>query len=201
MLAGRHSPERWERYLAVAKMELEKEHYEAAESLLLEAVRAVYEPIGRKHLALANVFRQLGHHYGIFEKRYDRAGANYQRALAITETAAPKHPDLSGLYLEVGGSYSNQGDFENAEVFMRQALAFVEKHSATDVGAISNAVSALAKVLDTRGKVQEAEGLYLRNIKIMEQGITQHHLFPVWIAYSLADLAEFYRRPRLLCFG
>ena len=128
------------------------------------------------------------------KKRYDRAATNYQRAIYLTEEADLKHPSLGALYLELGQAYRGQGDLENAEAFMRKALAFSEEHLAVDAEAVRTVVGNLATVLDKRDKVEDAEAFYLREIKMMDQGMRKHHLYHVWIAYPLADLADLYRR-------
>ena len=55
-------------------------------------------------------------------------------------------------------------------------------------------VDNLAGVLDKRGQYAEAEQFYLRDLTIMQDGIKQHHLYKVWIAYPLANLGELYRK-------
>src|SRR5439155_903398 len=134
----------------------------------------------------------------------DDAVRNFERALRMAEKTRPGSQDVRDLHLELGQAYEGKGDLERAEALMRKALSEEEQRLRGIEGSLVKrmfrfreqrerdneslrvVVDNLAGVLDKRGQYAEAEQFYLRDLTIMQDGIKQHHLYKVWIAYPLA---------------
>jgi tetratricopeptide (TPR) repeat protein len=200
-------PALWEAYFAAAEAESDAGRLDSAEELLLRAAEAGPDDAW---IRIAGGFRTLGHRLS-FKKAYEDATRNYERALRMMERARPDSRDIGSVNLELGMAYEGMGDLERAETLMRKALDLEERYEAASSRsffrpsrerrertkeAIRVAVGNLAEVLDKRGKFEEAERFYLRDLAIMQEGIKGHHLYKVWIAYPLADLGELYRKQR-----
>ena len=62
-----------------------------------------------------------------FEKAYDVAVRNFERALRMAEKTRPGSQDVRDLHLELGQAYEGKGDLERAEALMRKALSEEEQ--------------------------------------------------------------------------
>ena len=109
------------------------------------------------------------------------------------EKVNPKHTDIAGIYVDLGNAYKSMGDYAKGEKSFRGALSRAE-NTPKNIEGVRVAVGNLAEVCDKQGKHEEAERLYLREIRIMEENSRENGLYKVWIAYPLAYLAEIYRK-------
>ena len=94
---------------------------------------------------------------------FDRAALHYRRALRITRRiCGAEHPDVAGLYHNLGGLAFTQGRYRSAERWGRAALELRTRLSGTGGIAVAADAAALAASLDGLGRHAEAQQLYHR---------------------------------------
>src|SRR5262249_53157240 len=81
----------------------------------------------------------------------------------------PDHPSVSSSLNNLGALYEDMGDYERAKQRLKQALAIDEKISGPDNRGLVPALNNLAEGCRLSRNFTEAQPLYLRAIKILEE--------------------------------
>jgi tetratricopeptide (TPR) repeat protein len=122
--------------------------------------------------------------------RYDEARALYERALVLAEQAATvDEGEIATLYHNIGGIEHARGNFAAGEPFARKGLEMRRRLSDGDAIALAADMVALAAILDGQQKFDEAEGLYLDALRILDADSERN---AGEIAVALNDLGAHY---------
>jgi tetratricopeptide (TPR) repeat protein len=104
-----------------------------------------------------------------FAGRYDDAEAAYARALPVAEAVAPDEPDLLATLLHnLGGLAHSRKRPRDAEPFARRGLELRRTRCGDPVGVAADA-AALASILETLERWDEAEALYREAVAVYEE--------------------------------
>lgn len=99
----------------------------------------------------------------------------YQEAIKLSQDAneplaeAPASNNLGTLY-------QNKGDYTNAEILLKQALALYEKALGSDATIVADASNNLALLYKIKGNLVQSELLYKRALAIYEKTLGSEHL-------------------------
>ncbi|MEZ4619204.1 MAG: tetratricopeptide repeat protein [Caldilineaceae bacterium] len=155
----------------------------AAAPLALQAL-ALLEPLGKTALGtvttvmlnLAGILEDHGHYCAavrLCQLAVESANATPVRVVCLTQLA-----NLSRL----------QGQYPQAEILYRQALAIAEAAAATDAYAVATALNGLGVVYKYQGRYDEAEPLYRRALQLTEQAVGSDHPDVASIYHNLGGL-------------
>lgn len=154
--------------------------YAEAEALFRRLLAVKEKQKGANHPDVAYVFDQIAQ---VYKEQKDYIGAEsfLKRALEIREKAlGEKDLAVSSTLTELGDLYRMAGRYAEAEAIYTRVLPMWEKeakgHRDPAVQpvlpiALASKLENLAQVYVAQGKYAEAEPLYIRAIKIWEQGI------------------------------
>jgi tetratricopeptide (TPR) repeat protein len=102
---------------------------------------------------------------------------------------------LAGFLSNRGNNLADAGDLEAAEVLLRQALAMKARLFGQDELELDRIRHSLASVLNKRGKFEEAEELFLKNLSVREKYHGRQSAEVAWVLNNLVLLLEI-RNPK-----
>ncbi|ADM37262.1 response regulator aspartate phosphatase [Bacillus spizizenii ATCC 6633 = JCM 2499] len=85
-------------------------------------------------------------------KRYEKSQPHLEKALELSRELNNKRLISSALY-NLGTNFADRGDYQQAEVFMKQAVEITEKEKLTN---LPHSLFSYAKILFKQGKMNEA---------------------------------------------
>ncbi|MHB1069797.1 MAG: tetratricopeptide repeat protein, partial [Gemmatimonadaceae bacterium] len=103
----------------------------------------------------------------------------------------PAHPNVFGVYNNIGEVYWRLRQYVQAERLLRQSLAAKEKYLTPGDARIATTLYALAGTLRDQGRLREAEPIYRRALEIREKTAGTN---PSSMVETLHDYAELLRR-------
>jgi tetratricopeptide (TPR) repeat protein len=122
--------------------------------------------------------------------KYDEARALYERALGLAERATTlDEGEIATLYHNIGGIEHARRNFAAGEPFARKGLEIRRRLSDGDAIALAADMVALAAILDGLHQFEEAEGLYLEALRILDADPERN---AGEIAVALNDLGAHY---------
>ena len=148
--------------------------YASAEPLLVRALAIYQEGLGPDHLRVAFPLTNLGDVY-CYLGRCEEARPLLQRALELLEAAVGPDSQLVAHPLcGLGRVAREQGRYDEAEARFRRALALWEAVSVENPEA-AQAVFDLAVLYHRQSQHEAAEPLFLRALKMREEGMGPSH--------------------------
>jgi tetratricopeptide (TPR) repeat protein len=163
-----------------------------AEPLLREALAIAEDIYRHDELRLAARLNALGLVCKDLAK-YDEARALYERALSLLRQAASGDDEaIATLYHNLGGIEHARRNYAAGEPFARAAVELRTQLAGAEHPTVAADMVALAAILDGLGRCDEAEGLYVEALRILERAPEENALE---IAVTLNDLgAQYVRR-------
>lgn len=167
----------------------EQGRFADAESAFRDALRAWDAQPTAPPEAIAGTLNGLGNLLRL-EGRYPESGRLLQRAISIEEKAgAPARLDLAFSLNSLGALYCNIREPARATPLLERGLELRQQILGFDDPIISSSLDNLADVLIQRHRVDQAEALYQRSIRILEI-----HSDPGLLAITLSKLGDLHFR-------
>ncbi|MBU6454282.1 MAG: tetratricopeptide repeat protein [Cyanobacteria bacterium REEB67] len=150
-----------------------------------------FDPSADPPDALHRVFERLAHSY-FTQQNYEKAQVLYERILV--HRLNHFGPNDSALVVDLNnlaGVLVAQEKHNQAEPFMRRAVAILESSTLSDPLKVAECLALLANVYLKQEKLKEAEPLFKRSLEIRKSRLEPGHAD---IAQTLADYAKLLRR-------
>jgi tetratricopeptide (TPR) repeat protein len=158
--------------------------YAAADRGFATALREATRAFGPRDPDVAGILNNLG----VLRKaqgRWAEAARFYQRALPLVR-AARDRGTLATLYHNLGGIEHARGRYAAGEPHARKSVALREAALGRDHVAVAADVAALAALVEGRGRLEEAAGLYLRALAVFRRKLGRAS---AEVALNLSSLA------------
>ncbi|HLG63831.1 MAG TPA: FxSxx-COOH system tetratricopeptide repeat protein [Ktedonosporobacter sp.] len=163
--------------------------YEAAESLLQQALSIAEQQLGPTHPNAAASLSNLAEFYKA-QGKYEQAEPLLQRALSIrVQQLGSTHPETAISLNNLAGVYYARSKYEQAEPLYQRALSIAEQQLGPAHPQTAGGLNNLAMLYTTQGKYEQAEPLLQRALSIAEQQLGSTHPNT---AISLNNLAQLY---------
>jgi serine/threonine protein kinase/Tfp pilus assembly protein PilF len=146
-------------------LRVEQGRFEAAESLLIEALSSYRVGLGEDHNLVAGVLNNLGTLY-IHMGDLDRAGDHIGWSLGIQRRLGAESESFTQSLMNLGGIRQRQGDLEAADSLFGQALEIYRRTLEPDHPQIAAALNNLAGNRYRRQDYAGAEPLYRESLAI-----------------------------------
>jgi len=162
---------------------------EEADSTMAEALSIALDVAGPDALETATVWNATGN-VRHARSQLEAAEAAFLEALRIREAVlGPTHPETAIVLNNLGLLYTDAGRFEEGIEYSRQALeAYQALHGDTPHLQVAYSTNNLASTLETAGRFDEAEPLYLRSMEIREALLDPDHPHVTQIKNNLGTL-------------
>lgn len=157
------------------------EEGERASRLSLEVLE---DRLGKKHPLLGGSLLNLGHHLKAKKKQ---AVVFYERALALYESSyGASHPFIAITLSYLAPFFSKQDSYKTKLSYHQRALSIYEQTHGPTHRFTRGYVLELARALEERQELTEAEALYLRALEISRKSGSVHEV--VYDLFSLGML-------------
>ncbi len=135
-----------------------------------EAQAQMLNAMGRVHLQLS---------------QYGRADTLLRRALAIRRRPGGDPLDVAETLRNLGTLRDQQGEFDEGEAFLREALALSEAHLSPDHPDLAVVLNEFGSLLTNKAEYAEADSLYRRALQIQRAAYLGSHAD---VAHTLGNL-------------
>lgn len=119
--------------------------------------------------------------------KHDEALRLAKQNVAVAERSFPDTPDvLAPAYGQVGRTYLEMGEHDQAEPLFQQQLALYEQHWGEDAAEAAFPLQGLATIHASRHEFGKAKGLLEQAIRIRRAAIGKQDELIIWLEYELA---------------